>query len=73
MQISLRGNKLSCREGNPLQIHVHEKSTNLGCIWPILSHCSISLLPENVRRPAVFWSFQGVYKYNFGVSGLRMG
>ena len=27
---------------------------------PILSQCSISITPENVRKPLVFWRFQGV-------------
>ena len=25
-------------------------------------HCSLSILPENIRKPLVFWSFQGYRK-----------
>ena len=34
--------------------------------WPIFSECYISVPPENVRKPSVFWRFQEVQKCNIG-------
>ena len=35
--------------------------------WPISFQCSISIPPENARKPEVFWSFQRVKKLNIGL------
>ena len=40
------------------------KSTSRGCLWPmkyqaISGQCSISIPPENVKKPLVFWLFLG--------------
>ena len=28
--------------------------------WPILVHCHISIAPENIRKPMVFWRFEEI-------------
>ena len=41
---------------------------------PIIVQYNISIPPENVRKPMVFWRFQGVYKHllnTFGIPPLQ--
>ena len=33
---------------------------------PIFKKCPIFIPPENIRKPELFWCFQGVYKWNIG-------
>ena len=32
--------------------------------WTISCHCSLSIPPENIRKPEIFWCFQGAQKEN---------
>ena len=55
---------------NPSSIHFQvflSPGVEINCLQPILSQCSISIPPENVRKPEVFWCFQGVHKLNIGL------
>ena len=36
----------------------------------ILAQCSISIPPENVRKPLVFWRFQRIKKWNTGLKWI---
>ena len=36
------------------------------CSKPIFNQCSASIPPENIRKPEVFWCFQGVQKWYIG-------
>ena len=43
-------------------------------LWSYLTHFSSVqhfYIPENVRKPLVFWCFQGVQKCNTGLNGLN--
>ena len=40
-------------------VKVFMQSTSNWMLKPILTKCSISIPPENVRKPLVFWRFQG--------------
>ena len=37
----------------------------------ILVQCHISIPPENVRKPMVFWHFQGVKKCDIGLKSVK--
>ena len=46
---------------NYVDLNINTKSINYNnSFWPILVQCHISVPPENVRKPLVFWRFQGV-------------
>ena len=38
---------------------------------PISGQCSISIPPENVRKPLVLWHFQGVKERNIGMRWVK--
>ena len=39
--------------------------------YPILTQCSISINPENARKPLVLWRFQWVYDWNIGLKWVK--
>ena len=41
------------------------------CSEPILVQCHISIPPENVKKPLVFWRFQRVYKCDTGLKLVK--
>ena len=41
---------------------------NAGIVWPIPCHWSLLIPPESIRKPPVFWCFQGVSKE---ISGMK--
>ena len=50
-------------------------ATHISSNYPISCHCSPSIAPENIRKPLVFWCFQGYRKWSVAwnrlISGLR--
>ena len=39
--------------------------------WPIWCHWSLLIPPENIRKPLVFWCFQGYQKRSVAWNGLK--
>ena len=39
--------------------------------YTISCHCSLSILPANIRRPLVFRCFQGVQKETSGIKWIK--
>ena len=63
-EIHATADQLKDCKGNMLQAYVYRAEIVIAFSpligEPISYHCSVSVLPENIRKPEVFWCFQGV-------------